>query len=316
MDVKKVKVIPDLVYISRNGAPLYVDLYLPEGFKTPLPVIVWLHGGGWKIGDRKLGPNLSRYFAASGFAMASIEYRLSSEAKFPAQVHDVKAAIRWIRSVAGKFGLDRNRIGLWGSSSGGHLAALAGITGTGLLEEEEIVNGGYSCDVQAVVDGYGPVNFLQMDAQRKPIAELPDDPESVQLPKNMLAASPDSFESQLLGAPIETVPEKVMEASPVTYVKNGTPPFLIMHGVNDTAVPVQQSQYLYEKLAEKGNEATLILIEGVGHGFLNKDDFGMNSSLKATIQTTINGNSDKLTECLSVGFGTIETFFRKHLMDK
>ncbi len=131
--VYDVKVMADLEFAAPNGKPLLLDLYLPVGVDKPLPVIVWLHGGGWRIGDRKLGPDFRVRFAERGYAMASIEYRLSGEALFPAQIHDVKAAIRWLRSVANEYGLDSGHIGLWRSSAGGHLAALAGTTGEGIL---------------------------------------------------------------------------------------------------------------------------------------------------------------------------------------
>ncbi len=119
----------DLVYASPHGKPLLADLYLPRQPPARLPVIVWLHGGGWRLGDRRLAPDLQRYFAQEGFAMASIEYRLSGEASFPAAVEDVKTAVRWLRASTDAYGLDAKRIGLWGSSSGGHLAALAALSG-------------------------------------------------------------------------------------------------------------------------------------------------------------------------------------------
>ena len=123
--VAAIRRIDDLVYASPEGKPLLADLYLPGGAGEPPPAIVWLHGGGWRFGDRRLAPDLSRYFASSGFAMASIDYRLSREAVFPAQLHDVRAAIRWLRGNAARFGIDADRIGLWGASAGGHLAVWA-----------------------------------------------------------------------------------------------------------------------------------------------------------------------------------------------
>src|SRR5262245_39122988 len=129
MPAASVEFIADLVYTSPNGQPQLLDLYLPVDRLGLLPVIIWLHGGGWRHGDRRLCPNLSRYFAERGFAMASIDYRLSGEATFPAQVHDVKAAIRWIRAHAEVYGLDSQRLGLWGSSAGAHLGALVALTG-------------------------------------------------------------------------------------------------------------------------------------------------------------------------------------------
>jgi acetyl esterase/lipase len=125
---QSVEVLADLVYAEINGRQLLADLYLPKNKKEPRPVIIWLHGGGWRFGDRKLGPDFSKYFASQGFVMVSIDYRLSDEDIFPAQIHDVKTAIRWVKSIAEQYGLDGNNIGLWGSSAGGHLAALATVT--------------------------------------------------------------------------------------------------------------------------------------------------------------------------------------------
>src|SRR5580692_6078407 len=118
---------------------MLADVYLPDA-EPPLPVIIWLHGGGWRFGDRRLAPDLTRHFASRGFAMVSIEYRLSGQAVFPAPLEDVKAAVRWVRSAAERYGFDADHIGLWGSSAGGHLAALAALCEPGA--------------VQAVVNGY------------------------------------------------------------------------------------------------------------------------------------------------------------------
>jgi acetyl esterase/lipase len=307
-----VKLISNTVYTRPGGSPQRLDLYLPEGVGHPLPVILWLHGGGWRFGDRKMGPNLSRYFAERGFAMVSIDYRLSGEATFPAQIHDVKTAIRWVRAAANRYGLDGEHIGLWGSSSGGHLAALAATTGSGVLEGEDKEYADQSSDVQAVIDGYGPIDFLRMDEQRDPNIQPPDDPESARLPPNKLSADADSLESLFLGAPIQTVPERVRQASPLTYVQAGAPPFLILHGLNDTAVPSQQSILLYEALAAADNDVTLCLIAGLGHGFLNRNDFDK-TPRAVTVWSTRQGSPRQVTDGPRVTFDTIEAFFRKHL---
>ena len=312
-DIFPVKVIPDLVYATPNGRSQRLDLYLPQGIGRPLPVIVWLHGGGWRFGDRKLGPNLSRYFAERGFAMVSIDYRLSEEATFPAQIHDVKAAIRWVRAIADRYGLDREHIGLWGSSSGGHLAALAATTGSGILEGEHIEYAEQSSEVQAVVNGYGPTDFLQQDAHRDPLGRPSDDPESIQLPAGKRSSDADSLESLLLGAPIATRPDLVRLANPLTYVKAGVPPFLILHGLSDTAVPAHQSVLLYEALAAAGNNVTLYLIKGLGHGFLNRDDFDKGPLRPATVRSTCHDGAEQVTEGTQVTFDTIEAFFREYL---
>jgi acetyl esterase/lipase len=312
--VYDVKVVADLEFGAPNGKPLLVDLYLPMGADNPLPVILWLHGGGWRIGDRKLGPDFRVRFAERGYAMASIEYRLSGEAIFPAQIHDVKAAIRWLRSVADKYGLDSDNIGLWGSSAGGHLAALAGTTGEGILEDLELGYADFSSDVQAVVEGYGPTDFLQMDANSDKEIAVSIDPESELVHPPRRHEAMDSPESQLLGAPILSVPHLVREAKPITYVTGGLPPFLIMHGLSDTAVAPHQSELLYQALIAKGNEATLCLIEGLGHAFFNRNDLDDNEHHSASIRRAGDGETEYIRNREIRIFEMVEEFFQKHLL--
>lgn len=308
----EVSVVNDLIYASPGGTPLLADLYLPQNTKKPARVILWLHGGGWRFGDRRLGPNLSRYYAECGFAMASIDYRLSTEAVFPAQIQDVKTAIRWLRSVASRYGFDASRLGLWGSSSGGHLAALAATSGPGVFEEGEIEHPGSSSSVQAVVDGYGPTDFLQMDEHRDPSGKPSDDPESIQLGPGKSAASATSLESLFLGAPIQTCPQRVREANPITYVRSGMAPFYILHGTSDTAVPAHQSELLYEALVAQGNDVTLCLIEGLGHGFLNRNDFDQGPSKRVMVRHRMAG-IERIANKPPATFQSIENFFKKHL---
>jgi acetyl esterase/lipase len=245
--------------------------------------------------------------------MMSIEYRLSGEAIFPAQIHDVKAAIRWLRSAANEYGLDSGGIGLWGSSAGGHLAALAGTTGTGILEDFELGCPGFSSDVQAVVDGYGPTDFLQLDVYNNSEAAVSTDPESLRLQPARLHAALDSPESQLLGSPIQSIPHRVREANPITYINPDAPPFLIMHGLSDSAVPAQQSELLYEALIAQGNEATLCLIEELGHAFFNKNDLD-EQLYPVTLRTLKPGEIEQIQNCEIKLFEAVETFFREHLL--
>jgi acetyl esterase/lipase len=312
-DRYEVKVLNDLEFAVPNGKSLLLDLYLPIGSVEPVPVIIWLHGGGWRIGDRKLGPDLRVRFAERGYAMASIEYRLSGEVIFPAQIHDVKAAIRWLRSVANEYNLDSENIGLWGSSAGGHLAALAGTTGSGRLEGE-LGNLDFSSDVQAVVDGYGPTDFLQMEEHSQSGIMLGADAETSRLNLVQRHTDPNSPESQLLGAPIHTVPDLVREANPISYIDKSAPPFLILHGLNDSAVPVHQSELLYESLIEQGNDATLCLIEGLGHAFFNKNDLDEQPS-NLTIRNAEAGNPEEIETGSKRIFELVETFFRRHLFE-
>jgi acetyl esterase/lipase len=151
-----------LTYAVRGGKDLVLDLYRPAGTER-LPVIVFLHGGGWSGGTRTTGPDFRRFFAQDGFAMASIEYRLTSEITFPSNVEDVKAAVRWLRANAAAHRLDPTRICLWGTSAGGHLAAVAALAPKGTFEGEDNLD--QSSAVQCVLNAYGPSKFDVMDAQ-------------------------------------------------------------------------------------------------------------------------------------------------------
>lgn len=263
----EIEVTEGLVYAAPGGRELKLDLYRPRA-SGPCPVILWLHGGGWRFGNRRQAPPLRRYFAERGYAMASIDYRRSDEAVFPAAVEDVKFAIRWLKGAAATYGLDPDRIGLWGSSAGGHLAALATTSGPGVFEDA--ASGEPDSAVAAVIVAYAPSDFLQLDAYRDPEGKPSDDAESIQLPAGKRSRDPDSLESLFLGAPIETVPDTVRAANPITYVRPGLPPFLILHGTADTAVPAHQSLLLHDALITAGASATLGLIDGLGHGFLNR----------------------------------------------
>ena len=302
----------DILFDCPGGTPLRADVFLPEGSSGPHPVIVWLHGGGWRVGDRTLAPDLSRFFAAQGFATIAVDYRLSTHAIFPAQIDDVKTAIRWVRTFASSYNLDPARIGLWGASAGGHLAALAGATAGIAFEPPDCRYPGVSTAVQAVAVGYAPADFLLMDASRDPDARS-DDPESVHLPPGLRTSAPNSPESLLLGAPIGSVPERVREASPITYVRAGLPPFLILHGLSDTTVPVDQSRVLHDALAARGNDTTLCLIEGLGHGFLNRNHLDDGPPRRMWVHASRDGRPGDGVETAGHVFPLIERFFRRHL---
>ena len=308
-----VEIITDLVYAEINGRQLLADLYLPKVKKEPLPVIIWLHGGGWRFGDRRLGPDFTRYFASKGFAMVSIDYRLSDEDTFPAQIHDVKTAVRWVKTIATEYGLDAKKIGLWGSSAGGHLATLAATTEPNQFIGENPLYSEMTSEVQAVVIGYGPVDFLKIDEQRELDGIIEEDPESVQIPTDKKTSDPDSFESLFLGAPILTCPERVKEANPLTYIKSGLPPFLIMHGLSDVAVPALQSRLLYQDIADKENNVSLYLIKGLGHGFLNRTNLDDVGPRAATYYASKNGEKEIVEERTLFIFDKIEKFFRTKL---
>jgi acetyl esterase/lipase len=276
-----VRAIADQVYSHAGGVARLADVYLPESPNSPPPVVIWLHGGGWRFGDRRLAPDLTSFAQRSGLAVVSIDYRLSDEAKFPAQAEDVKTAVRWVRRVAGQFGFDGDNIGLWGSSAGGHLAGCAAIS-----QEQDFASpehAEFSSCVQAVVDGYGPTNFGQIDAGCRQSATIGTDAESLGIGSVIPAGHPDSFESKLLGSAVSESPSKVELADPVHYIRRGCPPFLIVHGESDTLIPSSQSQHLYDALVAKGNEAVLVLFEKLGHGFFNNKNLADENYGKVTV---------------------------------
>ena len=306
-----VEVLLNQTYATPGGSPLCADLYLPKIAAGPRPVIVYIHGGGFRIGDRRLAPALKRFFARSGFAMASIDYRLRQEAVFPAAVEDVKTAVRWLRRNADRFGLDPNHVGLWGSSAGGQLASLCGTTQPGLYEGSGYAE--YPSAVQAVVDGYGPTDYLQEDAHRDPEGKPSDDPESLQLPKGQHSDDPDSSESRFLGAPIRTTPGRVAAANPATYVKPGLPAFLIMHGLSDTLVPYNQSEILFNALAKNEGHATLALIDGLGHGFFDRDNIDDAGPREMRVKRcSANAVTGPVDEKHTI-FGLVKGFYNYHL---
>lgn len=245
-----------------DDSPLQIlDLYLPDEkkFTGSYPVIVHTHGGAFANGDQRENnaePMLRGL--ERGYAVASVQYRRSREALFPAQLWDVKAAIRFLRANAEAYGLDAERFAVWGPSSGGWLAAMVGVTaGNPAFENPEQGNGAYSSAVQAVVDWCGPCGgFLEMDAAfRKSGLGTPDHNEA------------DSPESRFLGRSLPEIPELVRLACPCTYVDEHTPPVYIVHGSADQVVPVEQSVAFYQAIVERAgaDRARLHIVEGKLH---------------------------------------------------
>lgn len=238
----------DLPYVSNPHPRQKLDLYLPSG-AGPYPLIIWIHGGAFRLGSKEDGVPID--YLAEGYAIAALNYRLSQHALWPAQIVDCKSAVRWLRAHAADYGVDPARFAVWGPSAGGHLSAMVGLTGPlGIFEEGEYLE--VSSHVSAVVDYFGPTDFLQMDAHR--------------LPDGMVHDAPDSPESQLIGGPIQEHPERVAAANPVTYVTPEAPPFLIVHGDRDPLVPYHQSVLLYEALCKAGVPVTFYTVKGGGHG--------------------------------------------------
>jgi acetyl esterase/lipase len=197
-----VKVVRDLEYGRIGQRKLLLDLYLPENSDKPMPLIVWVHGGGWAAGSKEQVGAVRQL--QRGYAVASIGYRLSGEAIFPAQIEDCKAAVRWLRAHAKDFQLDAEHCGAWGSSAGGHLVALLGTSG-GVKEFDAGDNLDQTSRVQAVCDFYGPTDLLQMDAHSPAGATLKHD-------------APQSPEARLIGGPIQENRAKVARVNPITYI--------------------------------------------------------------------------------------------------
>jgi len=235
----------DIPYVSGGTDQQRLDLYLPP-WRTPTPLVVWIHGGGWEKGSKSFC--MAKGLLAYGYAAASIDYRFSSAAIYPAQIEDCKAAIRYLRAHAAEYGIDPKRIGVWGGSAGGHLVALLGTTGN-IRDFDVGENLGQSSAVQCVVDWFGPSDFLHWGATSTLRPENPDNPLT-----------------RLVGGPISTHQEAARRASPFYFVQRDSAPFLIMHGDHDTLVPLQQSEELNAALQKAGVESTLKVIPGAGHG--------------------------------------------------
>ncbi len=247
------EVIRDLSYIENGHARQTLDVYVPAQAEEKLPLVVWIHGGGWRSGDKQRCPAL--FLLKEGYVVASINYRLSQDAVFPAQIQDCKAAIRYLKTHAERFHIDPRRVGVWGSSAGGHLVALVGTSG-GIadLEHPESPESEFTSTVQAVCDYYGPTDFVNIEKQvttKRPL---------------VMPNSAESPESKLLGGAIQENIETAKAASPVSYITKDDPPFLIVHGDSDPLVPVAQSKTLQEKLTATGVDSELIIVEGGGHG--------------------------------------------------
>ena len=316
-----------LTYASRDGAELLLDLYVPaEPVRRPMPVIVFLHGGGWSGGTRTTGPDFRRYFAQDGIAMASIEYRLTPSHLFPAAVEDVRTAVRWLKANASAHDIDPDRICLWGTSAGGHLAAVAALAPRGMFEGAGHPN--HTSTVRCVLDAYGPTRFDVMDAQTA--EERPTlQPAVVTItigPAGRGTAAPGrgrgmvphddpaSPESRLLGAPIQTVPDRVRAASPITYVGKDAPPFLIVHGLADSSVPHAQSILLYQALKTAGAEATLRLIDGLPHTFFNRTDLDETAGpFQMDVREHPRGGPERQRRERAAVFAVARDFFLQHL---
>jgi len=241
------KALLDLDYGGQHLAHQTLDLYVPDTAKD-LPLIVWIHGGGWAYQDKV--PCNALQFIARGYVVASINYRLSDEAVWPAQIYDCKGALRYLRANAKKYHIDPDHVGAWGSSAGGHLVAMLGVAGA-VKDLEGTVGGNlqYSSRVQAVCDWFGPTDLSKLTDPRDTV-----------------------LVNKLLGGTAAQKPAECRSASPVTYLEKSDgkdlPAFLIMHGATDVAVPPQQSEELNEALKKAGADVTYHTTPGHGHGYL------------------------------------------------
>jgi acetyl esterase/lipase len=233
----------NVVYAVVNGVPLALDLYFPDRGTPPLPVAMYVHGGAWMQGDKSEGAGLTDVpeLLGRGYLVVSVNYRLAPAARWPAQIEDVKAAVRFLRASAERFGLDPERIGAWGSSAGGHLVAMLGVADASAGFDGSGGNTGVSSRVRAVADLFGPTDLTQP------------------------GVATSSAVLALLGPAPTTA--ALAAASPVTYVTPDDPPFLILHGDQDTTVPLSQSVILHEALLAAGVPATLVVVRNAGHGF-------------------------------------------------
>ena len=241
----------DIEYGNVGGRSLTLNLLRPRTRRAAtLPVVVYVHGGWWRAGSALMRPEILIPLVEDDYVVASIEYRLTPEAKFPAQIEDCKCAVRYLRANAARLGIDADNIGVWGSSAGGHLAALMGAAGEDAGFEGDGGWPGLSSRVQAVVDWYGPSDLLQIN--------------------DSFSGAQEAMTLLLGKSPTED-PDAAAAVNPITYISTDCPPFLIMHGDQDAVVPWHQSQLLHDALQKAGVESELVIEPGKGHGQLGDD---------------------------------------------
>jgi acetyl esterase/lipase len=245
-----VKAHRDLEYIPGGGQANSLDLFVPEAANEPLPLIVWVHGGGWHQGDKS--QISAAWLASKGFVAASINYRLSGQAKFPAQLEDGKAAIRWLRANAKKYHIDPERVGATGGSAGGHLVALLGTTGDVKDLEGKGGSAGFSSRVQAVCAFCAATDLHRLKHPRARQCAM-----------------------DLIGGPLADHRELYAKANPITHITENAPPFLLIHGDKDDLVPLEQSELLHDALKKAGVPTTLHVAKGLSHSVFRPHTFAL-----------------------------------------
>jgi acetyl esterase/lipase len=249
------EIFRNIAYAGQSETQI-MDIYLPDGVKESCPVIVWLHPGGFTMGDKEMIQPLVAGILRRGFATVSVNYRLAGEARYPAQIFDSKAAVRWIRSAAGKYNFNPNKIIAWGVSAGSTLAALLGTTeNIKELEDLSMGNPNQSSKVNAVVSWYGPMSFSTLSEQRIKLGQKPYQVEEA------------SGEFQMMGGSISSFPEKYRSVSAQTYISAKCPPFYVQHGTSDDVIPYLQSVEFARALESVigKSQVKLKLIENAGH---------------------------------------------------
>lgn len=238
-----------------------LDLYLPADASEPIPLVVLIHGGAFMMGDSSMEAAKAQALVRQGFAVASLNYRLSGEALFPAGAQDVKAAVRYLRANADQYGIDPGRFAAWGSSAGGWLANMLGVTGdeTTIFDDPALGNPDVSSAVQAVVSWFGPTNFTTMDEQAADVTACAG--------QSQVHGTADSPESAWLGGALTDVPEVTALTDLAAYLSRATtiPPYYFAHGDADCNVPAGQSQELAAALDEAGARQTVSIVAGAGH---------------------------------------------------
>lgn len=246
----------DIEYARIMGfRPLRMDVLLPPA-AGPVPVVMYIHGGAFLFGSHRHGPvtePVCRALTERGLAAALVEYRLSGEAPFPACLHDVKAAVRWLRRFGERLGVNGETIGVWGDSAGGHLAAFLALNSNDERLDGAVGVTDCSSDVLAGVAWYPDTDFLALGPDR---TGTPD---------------PNSPEALLIGGPTRDRPDEATFASPVSHVRAGAAPLLLVHGLDDDLLPPQQSELMYEALQAVGATCELEWVEGANHVFFGVD---------------------------------------------